>query len=161
MEPTDVRAPRSLWRWLALAAVVGIGVFGALARRNVTIEQATPTTALRRFEEIRTQFSGADPVFRIDATHAVTRRSPPAVPATPPSRLIVLGYRASAQRLVRASVPFWFLKMKGWGAVYALHDTGLDPERLGATPDELERYDVCVWLDEVRANGDRVLAWTE
>ena len=141
--------------------MVGIGVFGALARRNVTIEQATPTTALRRFEEIRTQFSGADPVFRIDATHAVTRRSPPAVPATPPSRLIVLGYRASAQRLVRASVPFWFLKMKGWGAVYALHDTGLDLERLGATPDELERYGVCLWLDEVRANGDRVLAWTE
>ena len=67
----------------------------------------------------------------------------------------MLGYRASAQRLVRASVPFWFLKMKGWGAVYALHDTGLDSERLGATPDELERYGVCVWLDEVRANGDR------
>jgi hypothetical protein len=26
MEAIDVRAPRSLWRWLAVAAVVGIGV---------------------------------------------------------------------------------------------------------------------------------------
>lgn len=53
MGPTDVRAPRSLWRWLALAAVAGSGVFGALAWRDVTIEQATPATALRRFDEAR------------------------------------------------------------------------------------------------------------
>jgi hypothetical protein len=73
----------------------------------------------------------------------------------------VLAYRRPEQRLVRADVPLWFLKLKGPAVQYALRGTGLDLERLGVTPADLERYGACVVLDETRANGDRLLVWTE
>ena len=62
---------------------------------------------------------------------------------------------------MRADVPFWFLKTKGAALQDPLHGTGLDLERLGVTPADLERYGVCLVLDETRANGDRLLVWTE
>lgn len=57
--------------------------------------------------------------------------------------------------------PFWFLKMKGPGVQYAFRDTGFDLERLGVTPAELEKYGVCLILDEAATNGDRLMVWTQ
>jgi hypothetical protein len=74
---------------------------------------------------------------------------------------MVLAYRADAERLVRADLPFWFVKMKGTAVQYALGDTGLDLGALGIDPVELERYGPCLILDQTRANGDRLLVWTE
>jgi hypothetical protein len=78
-----------------------------------------------------------------------------------PTQLRVLAYRAPQQRLVHADVPFWFLKVKGPAVRYALRDTGLDLDRLDVSLADLERYGVCLILDETRANGDRLLVWTE
>jgi hypothetical protein len=34
-------------------------------------------------------------------------------------------------------------------------------DRIGVSPADLERYGVCLILDETRKNGDRLLVWTE
>ena len=101
-------------------------------------------------------------MLRVDAAGVVTRRQAPEISqAVPPTRLRVLAYRAPERRLVQAEVPFWFLKLKGPAVRYALRGTGLDLERLGVSPADLERYGVCLILDEARANGDRLVVWTE
>jgi hypothetical protein len=148
--------------WLAVAALAGIGAFGFVAWQSVTVEEAPLNEALRRFTEIRSRLAGMEPMLQIDASGVVTRRQTPEVsPAMRPTRLRVLAYRAHQQRLVHADAPFWFLKMKGPAVQYSLRDTGLDLERLGVTPTELQRYGVCVVFDETRTDGDRLLVWTE
>jgi hypothetical protein len=148
--------------WIGAAALAGIGIFGFLAWQSVRVEQAPPNVALLRFAEIRQRLALTEPALQIDEAGGVTRRNVPAESATvPPTRLRVLAYRAPQQRLVHADVPFWFLKVKGPAVQYALRDTGLDLDRLDVSPADLERYGVCLILDETRANGDRLLVWTE
>jgi hypothetical protein len=148
--------------WVVAAAIAGVGVFAFLVFRSVTVEQAAPPDALREFAEVRGRLAWAEPVLRVDSAGAVTRRDVPIASGdTYPKRLRVLAYRVPEQRLVRADVPFWFFKVKGPAAQYALRGTGFDLEHLGITAADLERYGVCVVLDETRANGDRLLVWTE
>jgi hypothetical protein len=151
-----------LLSFVGVAALVGIAVFVFLAWHSVTMEQAQPDAAMRRFAEIRTGFAGTEPMLRVDAAGLVARReSPPESETVRPTRLRVLAYRAPEHRLVRVDAPFWFLKVKGPAVQYSLRGTGLDLERLGVTPADLERYGACLVLDETRANGDRLLVWTE
>jgi hypothetical protein len=159
--PEVTRSRPSVIAWLGLALLVGASVSAFLAWRSVSVERADPDAALRRFEDVRREFAWAEPVLHVDGAGRVTRRPPPAHPAARATRLRVLAYRASADRLVRADLPFWFVKMKGWAAGYLLRDTGLDFDRLGVSPGELEPYGACLLLDETRANGDRLLVWTE
>ena len=148
--------------WFGAAAAFGLGVFAFLAWRSVTVEQATPNEALQRFTEVRKGLAVVEPMLRVDGAGQITRRDQPSArEAAHPTRLRALAYRAPEQRLVRADVPFWFLRIKGPAAQYALRGTGLDLDHLGVTPADLERCGVCLVLDETRTNGDRLLVWTE
>ena len=60
-----------------------------------------------------------------------------------------------------ASVPFWFLKLKGPAAQMALRGTGLDLEYLGLAAGDLERYGPALVIDHTRPSGDRLLVWTQ
>jgi hypothetical protein len=150
-----------LLSWLGIAALAGIGIFGVLAWHSITVEQAQPDDALRRFMEVRRRLAWTEPMLQVDAGRVTRREASNETGTTRPTRLRVLAYRVPQQRLVHADVPFWFLKVKGPAAQYALRGTGLDLERLGVSPADLERYGVCLILDETRRNGDRLLVWTE
>jgi hypothetical protein len=158
-------APRvRLWHivvGIVVAALIGFAVFGLLAWRSVKVERAEPDDALNRFEQVRRQFSSTEPILRVDPNGRTLRQPSSPNPLPPPNRLHVLAYRAANRRLVRADVPFWFVKIKGPAMQYVLDDTGFDLERLGITPTELERYGQVLILDEARENGDRLLVWTQ
>lgn len=141
--------------------MAGVAVFGLLAWRSVEVEQAEPNEALGRFTEIRNRFTGSDPILRVDAEGRIVRRNPPERETGPPKHLRVLTYRASEQRLVYANIAFWFLTVKGPAVQFSLRGTGLDLNRLGITPGDLKRYGPCLVLDEARADGSRLLVWTE
>jgi hypothetical protein len=145
----------------ATAALAGLSIFGVLAWRSVTIERAEQDEALRRFSAVRNAFLGDEPILRVDPAGRILRRAAPEGAARPPSQFHVLAYRSSERRLVRAHVPFWFLRMKGPAVQYSLRGTGLDLQRLGVTPAELAGYGPCLVLDETRTTGDRLLVWTE
>ena len=116
-----------LWHVVAAivgAAVFGFTVFGVLAWRSIAVERAEPEHALRRFEDVRRQFTGTDPILRLDANGAVVRQPTPSDPLPAPTRLCVLAYRVAERRLLRADVPFWFLKIKGPAMRYGFQDTG-------------------------------------
>lgn len=102
-----------------------------------------------------------EPLLRVEADGRVMRRQLEPANVTAASRLRVLAYRSSLRRVVQADVPFWFLKVKGPAIRMSLRDTGLDLDRLGLTPTELQRYGARLVLDELRPSGDRLLVWME
>jgi hypothetical protein len=152
---------RILWL-LLIAAVTGLAVFGVMVYRAVTTQTAESSDALREFARVRAALPAAPALLAVDTAGNVVRREQPRTNSPRPiHRLRVLAYHAATQQLVSAQVPFWFLKLKGPAAQYALRDTGLDLERFQITPAELARHGPSVVLDSSRDNGDRLLVWTE
>jgi hypothetical protein len=146
---------------MAAAASLGLSLFGALAWRAVTVNRANAATAAERFNIIRSRLSGSPPLVQRDASGRFVRRDRPTAPDAAPTRLKVLAYRPSADGLAEADVPFWFFKAKGPAVQLALRGTGFDLESLGLTAVDLERAGTGIVVDEIRDNGDRILAWTE
>ena len=136
---TRLSRNRFLWA-LGVMAVAGLSVFVFLLGRSVTVERAAPNEALRRFDQVESRLRSHKPMFRVDANGAVTRRQSPSGEPQRLSTLQALAYRGREERLVHASVPFWFLKMKGPAVQYSLRGTGFDLDRLGVTPADLERF---------------------
>jgi hypothetical protein len=144
-----------------LAVVLGLILFGFLARRAVTLEQAAPAQALRAFTAVRDSLGPAEPMLRLGTSGRAQGRPPVAEGSRRPVRLHVLAYRAREQRLVRAEVPFWFFKLKGPAVQFALRGTNVDLKELGLTPGDLERHGPGLVLDESPPGGDRFLIWTD
>jgi hypothetical protein len=144
------------------AAAVGLAVFGIFTYRSVTIERAPVSEALRRFTDVRNALGGRSPLLTLDdAGNVVRRQDPPTAVRRTIRRFRALAYRAAEETLVTVDVPFWFFKIKGTAAQYAVRGTGLDLERLRITGADLERYEPAVVIDHLRPNGDRLLVWTE
>ncbi|MEZ5319016.1 MAG: hypothetical protein R2752_16565 [Vicinamibacterales bacterium] len=147
---------------VAIAAAAGIATFAVMASRAITIEQAAPEAAMRRFEAVRAASDGAPPLLVRDAGGRLVRN-----PQAPPPRagairhLFVLAWRAGARRLVHADVPFWFFRLKAPAAQFLVRDTGFDLRTLGVTADDLARQGPGLVLDEADGAGNRVAIWTE
>ena len=150
---------RQITAWVLTAAVVGLSLFAVAAWRAVSVRQLESGTALQQFEAVRASINGA-PLLRRDESGSFERRVAPASD-TPISELHVMAYHVSGRQLVRADVPLWFFRAKGPAVQYALRGTDFDLAALNLTPQELEAAGPCVVLDDVRPNGDRVLAWTQ
>ena len=154
--------PRRILIGFVAAAAIGLGIFGVMTYRAVSVERVDSSEALRRFATIRATLPSGTPLLTLDETGNVTRRSEPRPGAPGPvRRLSVLAYHTDSHRLVSADVPFWFFRIKGPAARYALRDTGFDLDRLGLTPDDLERHGPSVVIDHGKPNGDRLLVWLE
>ena len=145
---------------LAGAALLGLTIFGALAWRSVRVEHADETDAFRRFEEVRREF-GSTPLVHWAPGGTLTRMPAQVPRGTRPATLHVLAYRSAEERVIQADVPLWFFKVKGPAVDYALRGTGFDLTTLALTAGDLEQAGAGLVLDETRANGDRLLAWTE
>lgn len=144
--------------WVLIAGALGLLVFAVLVRQAVSVQQVEASAALQQFEAIRASMKGA-PLVQRDESGRFERRVRAANDA-PVSQLHVLAYHVSSQQLVRADVPFWFFRTKGPAVQYALRGTDFDLAALNLAPSELQAAGACVVVDEVRPNGDRLLAWT-
>src|SRR4051812_17649287 len=111
---------------VALAGATGLIAFGIMAWQSVTVSRVDVDEALQRFLEVRAQFGGSEPILHMQPDGRVVRTKEPTDGGGSPGYFRVLAYRAAEHRLVRASIPFWFLKAKGPALNYTLRDTGLD-----------------------------------
>jgi len=145
---------------IAVAAMLGLGLFGVLASHSVSIEQMDRTGAQNNFQEALASVPSPTPLVRRDATGRFVRRASIDPTGSRPTQLHVLAFYAEGQRLARADVPLWLFKVKGPAVAYALRGTGFDLDTLGLTARDLEQAGAGVVLDETRASGDRLLAWT-
>jgi hypothetical protein len=157
-------APRPL-RVLAIVLVfglAGLAVFAVLVWRAVSIEDAPRAEAERRIAIARAGLPSKAPLVELDAEGRVIRTTSSSEgTARPVARLKALAWHAADQRLVSADTPFWFFKLKGPAARYALTGTGFDLNRLGLTPADLERFGPGVIVDYASRAGDHLLVWTE
>jgi hypothetical protein len=142
-------------------AVGGVLIFGGLVWRAVTIKEAAPATASEEFAAARVALPGRALVDIDDQGRVTRRESAPDRAPQPINRLKAMAYQPRLGRIVRADVPFWFLKLKGPAARLALRDTGVDLERLALTPADLERYGPRIVVDQLSSSGSRLLVWTE
>jgi hypothetical protein len=143
-------------------AVGGLIILGGLVWRAVTIGDAAPERVAEVFAAARTALRTRTPLVDIDEQGHVTRReSEPTRTPQPIGRVKAMAYQPRVERIVRADVPFWFLKLKGPAARLALRDTGVDLERLGITPADLERHGPGIVVDQLSSSGARLLVWTE
>ena len=159
------------WVWI----VVGIGVFCVLAlvavvggaffymSRHIETKSATPASAAREFEAVRSGFSGQKPLIELDRNgrfvRAHTDRPGPAN-ATVPDQLRILAFDPSDGRIVQVSVPFWLLRMKAGNATIDLNGSKMDLEDLRLTIHDLERQGPSLIVDHQAPDGDRVLVWS-
>jgi hypothetical protein len=141
--------------------VLGVAVFGVLAWRSVTVEQMDASGALNNFEDAKGRVPSTPPLVQRDASGNFVRHASEPATSHRATELHALAYYVEGQRLVRADVPLWFVKVKGPAVRYALRDTGFDLDALNLTATDLERAGARVILDETRSSGDRLLVWTE
>ncbi|MEO5820584.1 MAG: hypothetical protein ABIT71_08760 [Vicinamibacteraceae bacterium] len=143
-------------------ALGGVVIFGGLVWRAVAIERADARQASDAFTAARAALGPGTPLLDVDDQGQVTRREQASDRTPLPiSRVKAMTYRADLGRIVRADAPLWFLKLKGPAARLALRDTGVDLERLGITPADLERYGPRTVIDHTGSRGTRLLVWTE
>ena len=152
------RTARRVFVILAVCALLGLAFSIVATWRSVETSVAAPDDAARAFEQARAEFAGQAPVVTMEGER-VTRRPPPGIAPGAPSSLHVLVYHRPSTRLIRAEIPFWFLRMKGPASETALRGTGIDLARLGLSVDDLRSYGPALVLDEQRGHN-RVLLWT-
>ena len=159
------------WDWI----VVGIAVFCVLAlvavlggaffymSRHIETKSATPASAAREFEAVKSGFSGQKPLIELDRNgrfvRAHTDRPAPANAAIP-DQLRILAFDPSDGRIVQVSVPFWLLRMKAGNATIDLNGSKMDLEDLRLTIHDLERQGPSLIVDHQAPDGDRVLVWS-
>jgi hypothetical protein len=154
---------RRVLAFLGLGAVFGFTVFGFMVARVTHVERLGPDIALARFEAARDSLGTLRrPLTVVDGQ---ARRSAEIdsviAEVDPPETLRVMAYRGSQEGLVEVSIPLWFLRLKAPVVDYLLRDTGWSLRELGLSPDDLQRSGRAVVIDEQRANGDRILVWTQ
>ena len=146
---------------LALVAVVGGSFF--YMSRHIETKSATPASAAREFEAVRSGFSGQKPLIELDRNgrfvRAHTDRPGPANAAVP-DQLRILAFDPSDGRIVQVSVPFWLLRMKASNATIDLNGSKMDLEDLRLTIHDLERQGPSLIVDHQAPDGDRVLVWS-
>jgi hypothetical protein len=154
--------PRRIVGLFALATLIGLGIFGVLVWRAVTVEDVERTEAMHRIELVRAGFQSHTPLIELDQQGRMVRAASPGhASAAPIMRLKALAWRAPEHRLVSTDAPFWFFKVKGPAARYALEGTGFDLQRLHLTPADIERAGPALLLDHTSSDGSRLLVWTE
>jgi hypothetical protein len=143
---------------LAVVAVLAVGAWTFIAWDWVTAIHAPPDDAARQFDSARLAHAGEEPVVTL-RDGAFVRRPFSTDPRDAPSDLLVLVYHRPTERLIRAEVPFWFLRMKGPASERMLRGAGIDLAEFGLTVDDLSRYGPALVFDGTRGE-DRVLLVT-
>jgi hypothetical protein len=143
---------------IALVAALAVGAWTFIAWDWATAVHAPPDDAARQFDSARLAHAGEEPVVTL-RDGAPARRPLPTEPRDAPSDLLVLVYHRPTERLIRAEVPFWFLRMKGPASERILRGLGIDLAEFGLTVDDLSRYGPALVFDGTRGE-DRVLLVT-
>lgn len=147
---------------VALCAFGGLVIFGIMTWRSTSIDRLEPADAAQRLEAVRQRFGRAAPVLQLGADGTVISRRPPNErPDAVISKIIVVTYDASTQRLTETRIPFWFFRIKAPAAEYAFGGTGLDFRRLGLTAADLRGYGPALIVDHTTGAARRVVVWTE
>lgn len=164
------------WVWVVVGLLVaGIVCLIALAaaglwfaRTHIQVQQTTSSMVSKEFDDVQARFASQKPLIELDERGRFLRANTNRPSAGPrPEALHILAFSAKDDKVVRMSIPFWLLRLKGPGNRITLGARGefnggdFDLERMNITEEDLERYGPTLIVDHSGTNGDRVLVWSQ
>lgn len=159
------------WVWVVIGiVVVGIVCLIALAaaglwfaRTHIQIQQASASTIAKEFDDVRAHFATQQPLIELDEFGRVVRTNENRPAAGPrPEALHIMAFSPRDDKVVRMSIPFWLLRLKGPGGRIPLGNGPVfDVNSLSISVDDLERFGPTLIVDHVGRNSDHVLIWSQ
>lgn len=163
---------------LGIGVLVLIGVGSLFVMRHVAIEPGTTESAQSAFAQARAPFAGRTPMIEVGADGSVKNHADEAAASArsaPLTTLHVLAWDSDRERLVRADIPFWAVRLKNslpgmrtevplW--VLALQDERADESGMKAegpmlSIEDIERFGPGLIIDAELSRGRRVLMWAQ
>lgn len=145
-----------------VGALAGVVLFSFLAAQVTSLTHPGRKAAMSRFEAVIDSLDSGPPRLQRDGRGKfVNNDTAGDKRGVRPSKLGVLVYRIDDDQLIQSDIPFWFFRLKGSAARFALRGSGFDMDRLGVTPRDIARQGAGVILDESFTGGDRLLVWAE
>jgi hypothetical protein len=160
------------WVWV-VAGIVVLGILCVVAlaaagiyffSRNINTRDASPATAAREFEEVKTRFSGQKPLIELDERGRLLRTNPDRPhqdDVQRPHTLHVLAFEPDEGRIVQVNIPFWLLRFKAGNTTIDLNGGRMDLDDLKLTVEDLERMGPTLIVDHTMTSGERVLVWSQ
>lgn len=152
---------------VAIAVVLCLALVGGAAYwlyQHVQTQELSSDGAADEFRRARARFAGQQPLveMRPGAEPVVHRGTGPAS-STPVANFHVLAYDPDEEKLMRANVPFWVLKMAPEKSISFTSRDRLLFSRLRLSMDDIERRGpgLVMDLDDVPVRGVRLLIWTD
>jgi hypothetical protein len=122
---------------------VGIGaVIATVAwfQENVDITTSTPGDAEAEFETVRRKFPGREPLLELHngVPRYTKARETSAATSTSLHSLKILVWDPDEERILRFSLPFWFVRLKSDPIRFGSYASGFDDEESGRAPRTLK-----------------------
>ena len=158
------------WVWVVIAIVI-CGILGVIAmagvglwfvKSHVDIRNTTAAAATEDFQAVRQRFANQKPLIELDEHGRFLRANSDRPAGTErPQMLTVMVFDPRDERVVRAELPFWMLRLKMGGTRVGVGRGGFDMAQLHITVEDLERYGPTLILDQKDTDGSRVVVWSQ
>jgi hypothetical protein len=149
-------------------AVLAIASLAYFIRTHVSAGDASNATAVEEIARMRERYAGQTPMIEKragsdewDDDRFVIHRPEPGATAAPVQMLRVLAYNSHDERILRASIPFWILRLAPNGHFNILDTADIDMRRSHLSIEDLEHHGPGLIIDTEDARGSRVLVWLE
>jgi hypothetical protein len=162
-----IAATRRRSPWISGAIAIGAVVAAAAAclaiavYRDLDTRIVPPDAAQRAFDDVRQQLAGGRPLLDVDAQLQVAVHRDGDLQPQPLVALHSLSYAPRTQKLVRADLPMWLLRVATADGRVRLLDIGIiQGNGEHVTLDDLRRHGPGLVID-AQLPERRVLVWTE
>ena len=159
------------WLWVVLGvfvffvAIAAGGLFLAVSffRQNMSVADASATTADEQFDAVRARFAGRTPLIQLvdgrpQLMADVATQTPSSTTVT---TVHLMAWDDDEEKLVRFSVPFWLLRMKSGPIRLSAYSSGWDDRGVSFRVEDIEKYGPGLLLDVNEDREGRVLIWAE
>jgi hypothetical protein len=159
------------WLWIVLgvfvffAVIAAGGLFFAISffRSNMSVSDASATSADEQFDAVRQRFAGQAPLIQLvdGKPQLVAERATQTPVSTSLTTMHLMAWDEDEAKLVRFSLPFWLLRLKSGPIRLSAYQQGWDDRGVSFRIEDIEKHGPGLLLDVNEDREGRVLIWAE